>query len=200
MLKRFIGAVSEMDAYCWLKWMCLPTQEKNLDTVIAEVEILCNLMGLKPVAEYKAMQIVSMLLKSLMLQAFGHPGGICKVSVDELKTLLCTHYQAKGLKDNGMELMDVNMVHENAEETDGDGTSNVAALCCDNHYLAKASNSQQSAKGSTRHRLSKYDLFKVWVSRETYDYCANNKLCLGCGQEHSWAKCALKKRPKGQQD
>ncbi|KAJ2027958.1 hypothetical protein GGI03_001178 [Coemansia sp. RSA 2337] len=95
MLKRFTGAVSDIDAYCQLKRMRLPTHEKDLEAVMARIETLCELTEFKPVAEFKAIQFISMMPTALMIQAFGRDGSARSMKTDEIKTLIQTYYQSR---------------------------------------------------------------------------------------------------------
>ncbi|KAJ2749302.1 hypothetical protein GGI19_005727 [Coemansia pectinata] len=177
--------------------MCLPNSKKDLDAVFAEVETLCELTGFKPVDEFKAVQFVSMMPADLMMQAFGREGGARNMKVDEIKTLLRTHYQARKL--TGGEPMDVDAVRENDEVMDGKGKFDNAALRRDFRRSSKA-NPKRSAEGSGKSRLPSFDLFKAWVPCSEFDRRVNDKLCLGCSQSHCWAECLLNMGPKGQQD
>ncbi|KAJ2064469.1 hypothetical protein GGI17_000979 [Coemansia sp. S146] len=96
-MKHFIGAILEIDAYCRLKHVHLPTSEKDLDAMFTEIETLCELTSFKPVDELKAVQFVSMMPADFMMQAFGHEGSSCNMKIGKIKTLLRTHYQAKKL-------------------------------------------------------------------------------------------------------
>ncbi|KAJ2103980.1 hypothetical protein GGI09_000363 [Coemansia sp. S100] len=97
MLKRFTGAVSDIDAYCQLKRMRLPAHEKDLEAVMARIETLCELTGFKPVTEFKAIQFISMMPTALMLQVFGRDGGARSMKTDEIKTLIQTYYQLRNI-------------------------------------------------------------------------------------------------------
>ncbi|KAJ2753537.1 hypothetical protein GGI19_003067, partial [Coemansia pectinata] len=118
MMKRFIGAVSEVDAFCRLKRVCLPNSEKELHGVSTSANTASELTGFKPVDEFKVVQFVSMMPANLMIQAFGREGGARNMKVDEIKTLLRTHYQVRKL--TGGKPMDVDAVRENDEVMDGE--------------------------------------------------------------------------------
>ncbi|KAJ2010975.1 hypothetical protein IWW57_006766 [Coemansia sp. S610] len=110
MIRFFVGAVSELDAFVRTLQMKIPLTEHEMDKAIREFCSLCDIVGFKAM-DVKVFLLACKIPTQVVIQLVEHKEGLRSMTVEAVMAILRMYVSARGVAQR-REPMDVDAIEE----------------------------------------------------------------------------------------